>query len=594
MDNGKNQSASPEALNRQIDFAATPTSQPVLNPAPQPTDSTIQSPSPASTSNQKPRLTPVTSAKAAINAMYAASAGARQPKMVTSAREAVNAAASQNSLRNQKSAANLHHGSIQKSMESTRTSASSLLRVAKSEQPTVSPNRQKNSSDPLSRRPQPPAKKSTRSDNSQSISVVRTSLKLGAAARPKSQPVVLPPNSRMAQVAHAVDSPITISPSNRLGQSSAARAPQRLGLTPATPKRRPIDDQIIQPGGLTPAQRRALNPNAGTSLPAIRPAPMVGSAKRRRAIRDPQMLQAPRPGTIKMSPTPASAAALRASRFRAAPKGFATAKPDPISADEAYVISAPPKLHTRRETPPADPRADQLSQDLADLGIADDVNTPRPSTHISGSYDDEFRPQAPYGSQGITPNTSVGDYLQSLPGDKAPIGRLNAEYVASGHGGAASEYTTIKEENTSNYSFSRQAVDPSKPSVPAPVSPFLKSVNVEKRPLSDSTAVMRPVIARPPVPSTPLLPEQSTPATKPAKIAKTKPPKLSRKDKKAQKAKKSQNNQLPSSPNQTVPTRPTVIVPSSRRSKAPLFFLILFTIILGAAVGAAAYLCFFQ
>lgn len=45
---------------------------------------------------------------------------------------------------------------------------------------------------------------------------------------------------------------------------------------------------------------------------------------------------------------------------------------------------------------------------------------------------------------------------------------------------------------------------------------------------------------------------------------------------------------------QDLPQRPTVIVPASRRSKVPLFFLILFTIILGAVVGAAAYLCFFQ
>lgn len=44
----------------------------------------------------------------------------------------------------------------------------------------------------------------------------------------------------------------------------------------------------------------------------------------------------------------------------------------------------------------------------------------------------------------------------------------------------------------------------------------------------------------------------------------------------------------------TLPTKPTVIIPASRRSKAPLIFLMILTVVLGAAVGAFVYLCFFQ
>lgn len=580
MNNDAKQSVAPETHGRQIDFApANSTSSAPVESTP---NSTVNTPPQTTSLASQSQPTPVTSAKAVINAMYAAGAGTHQPSMVTSAREAVNAAASQNSLRNQKSAANLHHGSIQKSMESTRTSASSLLRIAKNEQANASPTNRKTSSDPLSRSAKTPTRSAAQSDNGQNISVVRTSLKLGAAARPKSQPVVLPPNSRMAQVARSVD---VAGPATRLGAGTSGRTIKRPGLMSSTARRRAIDDQIIQPGGLTPAQRRALNPGAGDNLPALPSAPMVGSAKRRRAIRDPQMIQAPRPGNIRTSSTPASAAALRASRFRAAPKGFASSKPTPISADEAYVISTPPKLHARHDTPPADPRAAQLSRDIAELGIDEGAAAPQVTPRVSGSYDD-YAPEVPYGSHSAE---------QSLPGDKAPIGRLNAEYVASGHGGAASEYTTIKEENTSDYSFSRKTTDQSKPYVPGNVSPFLKSVNVEKRPLSDNAGAMRPITAHSPVAnsvSTPLSASAANP-TKPTKASKTKTPKPPKASRKAKKSKK-QANQVPPSPRQDLPTRPTVIVPSSRRSKAPLFFLILFTIILGAAVGAAAYLCFFQ
>lgn len=82
-------------------------------------------------------------------------------------------------------------------------------------------------------------------------------------------------------------------------------------------------------------------------------------------------------------------------------------------------------------------------------------------------------------------------------------------------------------------------------------------------------------------------PEPTMPARREAPSAEVPVGRKNRYDKKA--VKKNRINPRPD-----LPARPTVIVPSSRRSKAPLFFLIMVTILLGAAVGGAVYLCFFQ
>lgn len=81
---------------------------------------------------------------------------------------------------------------------------------------------------------------------------------------------------------------------------------------------------------------------------------------------------------------------------------------------------------------------------------------------------------------------------------------------------------------------------------------FLQSVSVEKRPLSSGRPAARPA---------------SRKNVYPKKPAEPKPEK---------------------------PSLPTIVVPDSHRSKAPLIALIIFTILLGALVGAAAYLFFFQ
>lgn len=488
---------------------------------------------------------PVTSAKAAINAMYAAAEAHKDaPILASSAREAVNAAASQRQ-HSSKSAANLHHGSIQKNIETTRPSASALLQRAKSPQPSSAETDPRLSFDPLARTAVAAKPKAKSAAKEQDIPIIRTSLKLGSSARPKPTPVILPPNSRMARVARPV----------------GAKMPSKLTQLLS---HRPIDAQIIQPNTVNPGTRtkqlasgqkspaktendgklevQILSHKPATKITAsAAPKPATPVPRPAGPVRDPQMRAgstvksrvAHKASAAPLWPNAAASALSPKPKFRPAPKGFASAAPSAVPADSSYVMAEPPKLNLSHSKP-------AIPKSAAEFGVVEDYHAPRAPEPL---------------------------------GDKAPIGHLKAQEVASGHGGSAPEAPAIKADNTSNYSFSRKDKEKSKPVdnnryALGGQSPFLKTVNVEKRPLSDNAAPARPKIERPKVDD--------------------KPTKSSRKNVYTKKHKSK------SEVRQELPQRPTVIIPSSRRSKVPLFFLILATIILGAIVGAAAYLCFFQ
>lgn len=483
----------------------------------------------------------VTSAEAAINARYKKESSTPRPQIVMSARDAVNAAAKQAGTQHTKSAANLHHGSIQRSMESTRTSASALLRRAND---GTKVETRMGSLDPLAKA-QPLG---TQKHSEREIPVVRTSLKLGSAARPKANPVVLPPNSRMANIARPVGS---------------APAPKPISSKLSKLLRRnAIDAQIVQPNGLDEgtapkalASGKPLAPETPNNAltvkiipsganPSAEPSVSKRSPKAS-SLRDPQMLsgarrvgRSPKTRMQSLSRKAQTAEALgmasaRSPRFRTKPKDFSANQPTPIAADSSYVMTEPPKLNVKKRSANTNPD---------ELGVIE-------------SYRPEKVPQP--------------------IGDKAPTGSIKAQQVASGHVSAAPELPDIKAENTSNYSFSKKKSAPDNNRyVLGGESPFLKSVNVEKRPLSDNPQKLNPKVERKTVSA---LPEGS---------------------KSTNKSKSGRKNHYAKKPtsvaHQETPVRPTVIVPSNRRSKAPLMFLILITVILGAAVGAAAYLCFFQ
>lgn len=500
----------------------------------------------AKTTTSAPR--PVMSAKAAINAMYAAEKHNPSAKLVPSAREAVNAA-SRLAPKNFKSASNLHHGSLQKiqkvqptprSIESTRTSASALIRTAGSD----------------------------RSD----VPVVHTSLKLGSSAKPKHEPVVLPAGSRMAEAARPVANPSDTEGMVMVGRASSGSRGGAMArvITSSRPQiaansrsRRMVRDPQMLSGGrrVLPSNSQAISalPASGAqSASGVRAISATHSAQStpvrlssgqanrnsvstavNRAAHYPQSPQTASVTSVSATSVQTSQASassarsmdmtsarklVRPRRFRTAPKNYAEADSSAVSVDSSYAIAEPPKLAVRR-------RGDSKSEDL-----------------------------------GVVKNYHPSKLPEPI-GDAAPIGRLAEQRVAAGSGGPARPEPTIKAENTSSYSFSRRdSKSKTTPYAPADKSPFLKSVTVEKRPLSDSSV--------------------PTPISLP-RTAEAKPEKASRKN---SYQKKSDSRDAKAE----LPSRPTVIVPSSRRSKAPLFFLILFTIILGAAVGAAVYLCFFQ
>lgn len=519
------QSGSSMPNRQQIDFGAAKSASAKSNQIPS-ISAHFQAP-PKSADIAPP--TPVTSAKAAINAMYAEQNNQDQPTMVMSAREAVNAAAKQAGVQQTKSAANLHHGSIQRSMESTRTSASALIRRAEDE---TKVDVHSSSLDPLAKSQTASLSKRTERE----IPVVRTSLKLGSAARPKPTPVVLPPNARMAQVARPVHNAQQPTSAKKLGKLLSHGA---------------IDAQIVQANQLSHGKNsKSLTSGRSNStqqddyalaVKIVPSAPVEASshASKRKvsANRDPQMVAGARRGfksrAQKLSSKAQTAEVLgmvtaHSPRFRTKPKDFSTNQPTGVSSANSYVMAEPPKLSLKKK--PSHPD---------DLGVVE-------------SYHPENPPQP--------------------IGDKAPTGSLKAQKVAAGHVGAAPELPTIKADNTSNYSFSQKKTEPDNNRYAlGGESPFLRSVNVEKRPLSDSPQKFNPKVEHRAVAQLPE-PSKSSPKSRKNHYAKKTPP----------------------APRQELPTRPTVIVPSNRRSKAPLVFLILITIILGAAVGAAVYLCFFQ
>ncbi len=192
-------------------------------------------------------------------------------------------------------------------------------------------------------------------------------------------------------------------------------------------------------------------------------------------------------------------------RFRPAPKGFTKTAPEPQPEAISYTGYT------------MEPSAEESKPPVEIYGLMDEEPTGKPVDGL-----------------GV-----VEDYK----------GGLTEQKVAQGSG-------TGKVPDNNKYAIKGQ-------------SPFfLKSVNVEKRPLSEAPAKRKKardtggtLYEQPNL--EPLDCKNSyAPEAKPAKA--------------------------------TVPTKPTVIIPASRRSKAPLICLLILTVILGAAVGAFIYLCFFQ
>ncbi len=440
-------------------------------------------------------LRPVRSAKDAINAMYAEDSNKRLSNyLATSAKEIINAGGR---AVDSKSASSLHRKSSGRQMESSRPSASGLLKVAKVEE-TSAPSDMSSAMDPLARKAAPVAPKRVAKAKPVAPAtppVIKTSLKLG----PKKTLAASPRLSKPPRSARSMD--INKGPT-ALAELLASRKASNSSVAP--------DANTMET--LKVMQKAVQQTTGQAATPQVKTVPRPKMRAPRGLMQD-----VIRPGKAPHKPTQAPASATPEHpksrpidsvkrRFRMAPKDY-TAAPETI--DQSY--NAIPS-EDEPETPPVKPP-------IEIYGLMDEEPTGKPADDL-GVVED-YHPQGDSVSSGIS-----------------------EQKVAQGSGTASPD----------NNKYALGTKSPF----------FLKSVSVEKRPLSSAPTKREAA-------SDGTLYEQPSTEAIGGKNIYAKP-----------EAKK------------PLPTKPTVIIPASRRSRAPLICLLLLTVILGAAVGAFIYLCFFQ
>ncbi len=471
-----------------------------------------------------------------------------KPRPVRSAKDVINAKPAPTGG---KSASSLHHKSGQRRMESVRPSASALFRAAKSA-PTAPPRPTTGFSDPLAKPPVNSlgaAKKPSRAPD-QSPSVVRTSLKLS----PKKPPIVVAPKT-------PASNPAAFARRNAFSSMEGLN-PSKTSLNLSAPSKNVSAPQVAAKPASSPSDSRD-RAMAAESIAVIKNAASASL----RSVPQPVPVHRPKPTSrlglmdiVRPShsvsahstvPGAVSAAAKPAKSVKASPfsKSFRSVKERFRPAPKGYAQSV--SARSRRLEGFVNPNhPSSIPPERDDLNAPVVSNAPTPSAispvDFTTSATESF--QASSVEETIKTNAASGlgvieDYHPQ--GDDAATHSLESTMASS----------------------PEPASPESHPYVRGGESPFfLKSVTVEKRPLSDSPVRPSSMSYRPAPENTPLS-EKNVYDAKPSK-------------------KKSRAQELPS--------RPTVIVPPSRRSHAPLVLLLLLTVILGAIVGAFAYLCFFQ
>lgn len=540
----------PSSVVSEAEVVATVAAVEAATVSPEPTTSGL--PQAGSNLDDNTGVRPVRSAKDAINAMYAADPDKRLSSYLAStAKEIINASAAGNSVENPsadaKSASSLHHSSSQRRMESTRPSASAIFRMAKSKSERTPPPRPAvNSADPLLEVEAPVVVKRTKpKENSNTVPVVHTSLKLA----PKKPPVVMKTRSAATGATARANN---IRPAKGKIAVNVAK----------TAAAEPITD-VSNTAKTVASIQKATAAALGLNKP-VSAAAKTSAAKPRRTSAG-RMMDVSRPGqraqvsrvaptapiessyTVKSSKSVAKPFRSVKERFRPAPKGFSASRSKDARAEVFADFSNPDHpIKAQHLSLPAPSSVDIYSE----------IDTTIPATKVQSQKNAEV-------GLGV-----VQDYRPQ--GDRVENGRYAETSIAVGHG-AASPSQAAPDNN--QYALGAQ-------------SPFfLKTVQVEKRPLSDgpkrsSVDAAGTVYAAPRYDDAKGKKGYDKKSTKKPKAKTKAKAKTSKIDKKALR--------------QDIPTRPTVIVPPSRRSHAPLFLLLLATILLGAAVGALSYLCFFQ
>ena len=450
-------------------------------------------------------VAPVRSAKDAINAMYAQDSNKRlSTYLAASAKEIINA--SSRPAGSPKSAANLHRGKISHQIESIQPSAAGIIKSSKTERIVVTDDAS-DAMDPLARKATAAPKRRVVKTTTASPTVVKTSLKLDPRRKAA---LKVPPRSVRTPTTPTVHR----SMSTRKGTTTLEQllAGQDV-VAPTIPTEKITNSQSVAPQNVKPqATRPQMVAKPTVKRPRTRaPQGLVQDIMRPApAVNPAQAIQNAAAQTV--AATKASCGPLDSikRRFKVAPKGFAKTAPETQATSYAGFAA---------ETPEA----------------AQTATPPKAPVEIYGLMDDE-------------PTGKSADGLGVIEDYK---GGLTEQKVAQGSGTGANAAP-----NNNKYSIKGQS----------PL--FLKSVNVEKRPLSEGPARRKDTVG-----DGTLYAQPSTEALGAKNIYEAQP-------KESKKA--------------TVPAKPTVIIPASRRSKAPLICLLILTVILGAAVGAFIYLCFFQ
>lgn len=459
----------------------------------------------------------VRSAKEAINAMYAdKEKSGLGDYLAMSAREIVNATDSKKGAE-AKSAANLHKHANNRRMESVRTSASALMKMAASRPKT--PSNRLQASDPIAHKASADSAKSVEIGpdkiESKAPTVVRTSLKL----KPKKPTVKLPNESRKRA-------------------SSGIRLPkQPISLNKVHTHNPQVFQDVVRVGGAKP------QPKSAAKKP-VSEAPLKNSEIRLKKVPASQQNDVEKPvlkvgtgSTHKTKPNPIDSIK---KKFTPAPKGFAASSARAARPDRPYQVE------------------DYLNPSHATKSVpaTDDA------THYYGLSEEELVGNA----KGVQVNR---DQMAA----EAGLGMIE-DYSSGEETAEDKQATVLRRDSPDNNKYALSAQSPY----------YLKpEKEMKKRPLSGNGAVRTQTEVATSVQAAQDLEEEL-----PKKNQYKKNSKKSKKVKEVKEKKPSKSARTHDI------NQPTMIIPAHHRSNAPLVALLLLTVILGATVGALAYLFFFQ
>ncbi len=513
--------------------------------------------------DQKPVA--VRSAKDAINAMYAdKKKSGLGDYLAMSAREIVNATTEQKKGAEAKSAANLHKHASDKKLESVRMSASALMKMSNSK--SKIPSNRLQAVDPI-------AHKKASLDEAKSMdagpekidskapTVVHTSLKL----KPKKPTVKLPSSGQQRP-------------------GVGIRLPkQQISLNKVHTHNPQVFQDVVRPGVDLKKPRSDSSESLAALLTEDKSVqPSIVSHNTEKVNRP--GVEAPSDDSIKVNlgkksrPIAAKGTSVRLKKSATATNydiekpvlkpgmGSTHARTSPLDSIKRKFAPAPKGFAADNAKAARPGRPYQVEDYLNPSHATKTVPATDDATHYYGLSEEELANNA----KGVQVNR---DQMAA----EAGLGMIE-DYSSSSEEAAADQQATMLRRDTpdnNKYALSAQSPYYLKP-----------EKEMKKRPLSDNGEVR-------------IQAEVATSVQAAQDLAEELPKKnqYKKNSKKAKKSKQSAEKKEKKS-NKVTKThdinQPTMIIPAHHRSNAPLVALLLLTVILGATVGALAYLFFFQ